>query len=102
MAGLPGAQILAMPPLAPSAAAFVTLVLATLSFDGLRETLRWLALIGVNPLDFPGRSAVQGANTLGLLAAWALTAAAILGAVALGRRLTGARGGSGARPGRSS
>ncbi len=87
MAGLPGAQILAMPPLVPSAAAFVTLALATLSFDGLRETFRWLALIGVNPLDFPGRSAVQGANTLGLIAAWALTSAAILGAVGLGRRL---------------
>jgi hypothetical protein len=78
-----------MPPLAPSAAAFVTLVLAVLSFDGLRETFAWVALIGENPLEFPGRSAVMGANTAGLLLAWAVTAAAILGTVALGRRLDG-------------
>ena len=90
MAGLPGTQILAMPPLGASGAAFVTLMLAAVSFDGLSETFRWLAFLGVNPLVFPGRSAVQGANTLGLLAAWALVAASILGAIALGRRLAGA------------
>jgi hypothetical protein len=43
----------------------------------------------VNPLEFPGRSAVQGVNTAGLLATWALVAASILGAIALGRRLAG-------------
>lgn len=87
MAGFPGAQVLAMPLLAPSATAFVTLALAVLTFDGLRETFWWMGLIGVNPLEFPGRSAVMGINTLGLLATWALTAATILGALALGRRL---------------
>ena len=66
MAGLPGAQILAMPPLTPSAAAFVALVLASVSFDGLADTFWWLACIGVNPLEFPGRSAVVVPNTLGL------------------------------------
>jgi hypothetical protein len=91
-AGLPGVQIAAMPPLAPGAAAFVALMLATVTFDGLSDTFWWLARIGVNPLDFPGRSAVVGANTLGLLAAWALTAAAILAAIALGHHLAGARG----------
>jgi hypothetical protein len=93
MAGLPGAQILRMRPLPPSAAAFVTLVLASVSFDGLSDTFWWLARIGVNPLEFPGRSAVVGVNTAGLLGAWALTAAMILGTIALGRRLGGARGG---------
>ncbi len=90
-AGLPGAQILAMPPLAPGAAAFVALMLATVTFDGLSRTFWWLARIGVNPLEFPGRSAVVRSNTLGLLATWALTGAAILAAVALGHRLAGRR-----------
>jgi len=91
MLGLPGARIAAMPGLAPTAAAFVALMLASVSFDGLRETFRWLAFLGLNPLEFPGRSAVVRANTLGLAAAWALTLAVILAAIALGRRLAGAR-----------
>jgi hypothetical protein len=91
-AGAPGTQILAMPPLTLSAAAFVALVLASVSFDGLHETFWWLARIGVNPLEFPGRSAVVVPNTLGLLAAWPLTLGLILGAVALGRALAGRRG----------
>lgn len=86
MAGWPGAQILRMPPLTPSAVAFVTLALAVLTFDGLHVTFWWLALVGENPLEFTGRSAVQGVNTLGLLATWGLTAAAILGAIRLGGR----------------
>jgi hypothetical protein len=68
MAGLPGTQVLALPPLTPSGAAFVTLALAAVSFDGLSGTFWWLARIAVNPLEFPGRSAVQGVNTAGLLA----------------------------------
>jgi len=92
MLGPPGAQILAMPPLGPGAIGFVTLMLAAVGFDGLRATFWWLGRIGVNPLEFPGRSAVVGVNTLGLAAAWALTAASILGAVALGRRLAPAPG----------
>ncbi len=91
-AGLPGTQVLAMPPLSPSAAAFVALVLASVSFDGLSETFRWLAFLGINPLAFPGRSAVVLPNTLGLLAAWPVTLGLILGAVALGRALAGRRG----------
>ncbi len=91
-AGWPGTQILGLPPLPPTAIAFVTLALAGLSFDGLSGTFFWLGLIGQNPLEFTGRSAVQGVNTLGLTAAWALTASAILGAYALGRRLAGQQG----------
>ncbi len=82
-----------MPPLVPSAAAFLTLVLATLGFDGLHHTFWWLARIGVNPLEFPGRSAVTVPDTLGLIAAWALTAGVILGALGLGHRLAGRGGG---------
>jgi hypothetical protein len=89
MVGLPGTQVLALPPLTPSGAAFVTLALAAVSFDGLSGTFWWLARIAVNPLEFPGRSAVQGVNTAGLLATWALLAGSILCAIALGRRLAG-------------
>ncbi len=87
--GLPGAQVLRMPALTVSQVAFVTLALASLTFDGLSETFFWLGLIGENPLEFTGRSAVQGVNTVGLLGVWALTVAAILGVLALGRRLGG-------------
>ena len=87
MIGWPGAQVLRMAPLSPSAVVFVTLALAGLTFDGLHETFWWLGLIGENPLEFTGRSAVQGVNTAGLLAVWALTAGSILGALALGRGL---------------
>jgi hypothetical protein len=90
--GLPGAQIAAMPPLAPGAAAFLALMLATITFDGLSHTFWWLGRIGVNPLDYPGRTALVAANTLGLLAAWALTAAAVIAAIALGHRLAGRHG----------
>lgn len=82
--GWPGTQVLAMAPLSPSAVGFVTLALAGLSFDGLASTFWWLALIGENPLEFTGRSAVMGVNTLGLLGTWALTAATILAALRLG------------------
>lgn len=86
-AGWPGTQVLALPPLPPSAVAFVTLALAGLTFDGLHVTFWWMGLIGENPLEFTGRSAVQGVNTAGLIAVWAVTAASILGAIWLGGRL---------------
>ncbi|MGL4279898.1 MAG: hypothetical protein ACRCS0_06005, partial [Albidovulum sp.] len=84
MAGWPGTQVLRMPPLSASAIAFLTLVLASVSFDGLHETFWWLARIGVNPLDYPGRSAVMGVNSLGLVAFWGLSAATILAAIRAG------------------
>lgn len=89
MGGWPGTQILALPPLSPSAIIFITLALAALTFDGLAETFWWQALIGQNPLEPVGRSGVMGANTLGLLTVWALTLSALLGAVSLGRWLGG-------------
>ena len=85
--GFPGAQVLTMAPLSASAVAFVTLALAGLSFDGLMATFWWLALIGENPLEFTGRSAVMGVNTAGLIGSWALTAGLILGALKLGGML---------------
>ncbi len=84
MAGLPGAQVLRLPPLGPSAIAFVTIVLASVSFDGLHETFWWLIRLGINPLEFPGRSAVYVANSVALLVFWGLSATLILGAIHLG------------------
>ena len=79
-AGLPGTQVLPLPPLSSSQIAFVTLALASVSFDGLHETFTWVAAIGLNPLDYPGRSAVVAVNTAGLLAMWAAMVGLILAA----------------------
>ena len=58
-----------------AAAVFIAALLAGGSFDGLNETFLWLGLIGVNPLEFPGRSAIIGPTIAGLLA---LTAALLV------------------------
>ena len=66
---LPGLGLLRVRPLAVSGVAFVLPAHASsVSFDGLSKTYWWLARIGINPLDFPGRSAVALPNTWGLLA----------------------------------
>ncbi len=44
------------------------LLLGAGSFDGLNETFWWLAQIDVNPLEFPGRSAIIGETLAGLAA----------------------------------
>lgn len=87
--GWPGTQILLMQGLNKSAIAFVTLALAVLTFDGLSETFWWMALVGQNPLEFAGRSAVIWVNTAGLVSVWALTATLILGSLYLSRRYGG-------------
>ncbi|HUF57333.1 MAG TPA: hypothetical protein VMM55_12315, partial [Thermohalobaculum sp.] len=84
---LPGARLLAAPPLPLSGVAFVSAALATVTFDGLSRTFLWLDLVGTNPLEFPGRSAVTGVNTAGYAAACVAMTAAFAGAVRLGRRL---------------
>lgn len=89
MRGWPGTQVLQMPPLTPSAVVFVSLALAALTFDGLMETFWWQGLIGENPLEPTGRSAVMVQNTVGLIAVWVSTLGLILGAILLGRRVGG-------------
>ncbi|WP_103334922.1 hypothetical protein [Pseudotabrizicola formosa] len=91
MRGWPGTQVLRMAPLSVSAMAFITLALSALTFDGLMETFWWHAVIGENPLEPSGRSAVMGVNTLGLLAVWAITIAALWAVIRLGRVIGGAR-----------
>lgn len=72
-AGWPGTQVLLLPALSLSAMAFVTVALASLTFDGLKDTFWWQGLIGENPLEPTGRSAVVLENTIGLIAVWGLT-----------------------------
>lgn len=86
---VPGARIVNATPLPFSKAAFLLLALSTVTFDGFRHTFRWLALIGVNPLEFPGRSAVMMETTLGLVVSFFLLAGLFVGSVALGVRLAG-------------
>ena len=88
--GLPGAKLLDTAPLPLSGVVFVLLALGSVSFDGLMRTFRWLGTIGVNPLEFPGRSAVILPNTLGLAGTVALLAAAFVICVRLGEQLSGA------------
>jgi hypothetical protein len=89
MRGWPGTQVLTMRPLTASAVVFVSLALAALTFDGLAETFWWQALIGENPLEPTGRSAVVWQNSTGLAAVWVLTLSLILAAIALGRKIGG-------------
>ena len=49
-------------------AAFCVVMLGSGSFDGLHETFWWLGKIGINPLEFPGRSAVIATSWAGLIA----------------------------------
>ena len=51
----------------PLSVLFLSIILATLSFDGLNETFLWFQIINVNPLEFYGRSSVITENSLGLI-----------------------------------
>jgi hypothetical protein len=88
---LPGAKLLAAKPLSLSGIAFLLLALSSVSFDGLSKTFFWLGLFGVNPLEFPGRTAVMGIGSFGLVLTFVLLAAAFALAVILGQRLAGGR-----------
>lgn len=87
----PGARLWHARPLPASGTAFLLLALGSVSFDGLSKTFFWLGLIGINPLEFPGRSAVTAANTSGLALTCALLGLAYLAAIWLGERLAPSR-----------
>lgn len=89
--GLPGWRIHAgrVPPV--GLALFILILLGSGSFDGLNETFWWLGVLGINPLEFPGRSAVILPNLLGLLAANAALVAVFALTVRLGLMLSGVR-----------
>lgn len=86
----PGRRLIDGRLLSPSGILFVLLALATVSFDGLNRTFWWLGHAGINPLEFPGRSAVMDLNSIGLLGSWLVLAGLFLAAIWLGCRLEGA------------
>jgi hypothetical protein len=88
---LPAAKLWGEPPLPLSGVLFLLLTLASVSFDGFSKTFVWLGANGINPLEFPGRSAVQGINSVGLALMFCGLAAAFLAAVAMGQVLSGYR-----------
>lgn len=63
--GFPGWRLLARRRV-PAGGLFVLALLAVGSFDGINETFWWFKLIGINPLAFPGRSAVVWPTLFGL------------------------------------
>ena len=67
--GLPGWQWLAQPIPPLSVAVMLVALLSLGSFEGLYETFFWFKLLGLNPLEFAGRSSVVGQNGAGLIAA---------------------------------
>lgn len=83
----PGTALLKHPALPASGVVFVLLTLSAVSFDGFSKTFVWMAAIGINPLAFPGRSAVTGANTFGLISMWLLLSLGFYGALLIGRML---------------
>ncbi|MDG4882288.1 hypothetical protein [Mesorhizobium sp. WSM4884] len=85
----PGAKLLSAEPLPPSGTAFLLLALSSVSFDGLSKTFFWLGLFGINPLEFPGRTALIGIGSLGLVLSFVLLAAVFAVAIFLGQRLVG-------------
>jgi hypothetical protein len=85
--GLPGHGLLRARVPVVGETAFVLLALATVSFDGFSQTFFWVDRLGLNPLEFPGRSAVVFANTVGLALMAPCLALAYSMAVVAGRHL---------------
>jgi hypothetical protein len=84
---LPALRLLRVETPTVSLAAFVLLVLASVSFDGISRTFAWLGLLDVNPLAHPGRTALMLPNTLGLVGTFAVLGLAYAVAVRLLARL---------------
>jgi hypothetical protein len=87
--GLPGWQIVQGRAPPPGLAVFALAILAVGSFDGLNETFLWISVLGLNPLEFPGRSAVVEQNLAGLFLALPALVVAFGATVRLGFRLVG-------------
>lgn len=89
---IPGIGLVSRPALPIMGTLFVLLTLNAISFDGFANTFLWLSAIGINPLDYPGRTALVFANSLGLAVSFILLAAAYMAAIALGWRWAGCSG----------
>ena len=88
-AGWPGWQLATGATALPGTSIFILALLGTGSFDGFNETFVWLDLIGVNPLAFPGRSAVVIPVTGGLLCANILLVCLFAMMIKTGDRMVG-------------
>lgn len=89
----PGAKLASADPLPLSGALVLLLGLSSVSFDGLSKTFFWLGFNGLNPLELPGRTALTGLNSVGLIGMFLVLAAAYLLAVRIGEGLAGGRTG---------
>ncbi|MER9073920.1 hypothetical protein NKH80_14025 [Mesorhizobium sp. M0904] len=87
----PGAKLLGAAPLPLSGVAFLLLALSSVSFDGLSKTFFWLGWFGINPLEFPGRTALIGIGSFGLALSFAVLAAVFALALFLGQHLAGSK-----------
>ena len=88
---LPGAKLADTPSLPLSGTAFLLLALSSVSFDGLSKTFFWLGANGINPLEYPGRSALTGINSFGLVLMFAGLSTAFFLCVFAGERLAESR-----------
>jgi hypothetical protein len=73
----------------PTGVLFILVTLASVSFDGLSRTFAWVGRLGLNPLEFPGRSTVLWPNSVGLVLSILALGALYILAIALGPRRTG-------------
>ncbi len=89
LAGVPGWQLLRFRRPGMSLGLFVIAMLSVGSFESLYGTFWWLTRIGINPLEFPGRSVIFWSTLWGLLGACLLAAAAFAAMVGAGLWLAG-------------
>jgi len=73
----------------PTGVLFILVTLASVSFDGLSRTFTWVGWLGLNPLEFPGRSAVLWPNSAGLVLGVLVLGALYALAIVLGPFRTG-------------
>lgn len=85
----PGMQLVNRDAMSLSGVLFVLLTLSTVSFDGLSSTFVWLTSVGINPLEFPGRSEVTLSSSLGLLVTFLALASLYFASLAIGCALAG-------------
>lgn len=93
---LPGLNLLSVRPRPLSSVVFILLILSSVSFDGLSKTFFWMALIGENPLEYPGRTTLMIINTAGLFGVFTGLTAVYMAVLSAAKKLSGI-GGNGAR-----
>ncbi|MFT5111908.1 MAG: hypothetical protein ACI8P9_001231 [Parasphingorhabdus sp.] len=83
----PGYRLSTLPGIDMAGVLFILLTLSSVSFDGFARTFTWLSVLNINPLEFPGRSAVSTGNSIGLLFTFALLSILYFSCVWIGCRL---------------